>query len=469
MSPPRSPLALRVRRALLEEAIVPAGSTVLVAVSGGSDSVALLHLLAELAPEQGLALHAAHLNHGLRGERADADAAFTRDLCRRLGVPATVERRPVARHPRESPQEAARRVRYAFLEEVAERVGAGRIATAHHADDQGETLLMRLITGAGVAGLAGMGPRRGRLIRPLLGVRKAELAAYLRERGIPHVEDDSNRDRRYLRNRIRAEVIPRLTALNPNIADTLARQARLLADEEGYLAERAEAARAQVVEGPADAPRLNGPALCALPPALARRVVHGVLAPLAPGEVTTAHVEAVRDLARGGTGRGVDLPGGWRAEAEYGVLRLFRPTPRMEPRPVPVTVPGLTPVPWAGLTLEARYRAADPEPGWVYFDPRTFSGPLTVRPRRRGERFRPQGMGGHSKSLKRYLMDLKVPRAERGRVPLLTAPEGLLWVIGRRQDERFMVQVRTPERPEGEALLAVRVIRGREPQRENTV
>lgn len=449
------PLRARVEKAV--RGVLHPGETVLVAVSGGVDSVVLLHLLAELAPGMGVHLHAAHLNHGLRGESADADERFVADLCHRLGVPVTHEKQVVKKQPGESTQQAARRVRYRFLRRVAASVSAVHIATGHHADDLAETFLMRMISGAGSRGLAGMATPRAGLVRPLLGVRKQAIREHAEEAGIGYREDASNHDPRYERNRLRTELMPALAAFNPNIVETAAREARLLAEEDRYLTAQATHHYPQVVEE-GEPLTLDARKLAALPVALSRRVIHLALERLLAGQVEWPHVEGLLSLARGQSGRHVDLPGGLVAEAEYGHIRIGQPDHRPPAEPVVAQVPGITVIPWAEMQVEARYRTVDGDARWVYFDPARFSLPLTFRPRKPGDRFCPEGMGGHSKKVKDYLIDTKLPRRMRDRVPVLAAKEGVLWLVGARQDERFMVKRTSQNRPERRLPLALRIV-----------
>jgi len=455
-----------VRRALRESDLRP-GDRLLVAVSGGVDSVVLLHLLAGLAPGMKLGLTAAHLDHGLRGAASAADAAFVADLCGQLNVPLLAARRAIRRRPGESLQAAARRVRYRFLLAAARRSGAKAVATAHHADDLAETVLLRLLAGAGSAGLAAMARPRPGLLRPLLDHPKADLLAFAAARGLAFREDGSNGDPKYARNRLRAEVLPLLTKANPNVVAVLGREARILADEADFIARAAaEAMKALGRDGapglPEGAAALARAGLAALHPAVARRLVADLVAGL-PGRRGTAAVEAVLDLARGPSGRRVDLGGGVRAEARYGLL-VIAPAPEGRqgtPDPVPLIVPGVTEIPWAGLAIEAAYRTPDGGKGWIYLDPAAVTLPLVARPRRPGDRFRPAGMGGRSRSVKRLLIDRKVPRDARDRLCIVAAPEGVVWVVGVRQDGRFVVQ--DGEGP-GRAIstpLALRVVPGR--------
>ena len=434
---------------------MPAGGTVLVALSGGVDSVVLLHLLHEFRATLGLTLHAAHLNHKLRPE-ADADQAFCEALCARLGVPLTTRgERPDA--PGESPQAAARTLRYRFLDQVAQAVGADVIATAHHRDDVAETLVMRLVTGAGTTGLSAMAPRRGNRVRPLLWAAKNDLIAHAAHHGLGHVEDASNAEPRYLRNRIRQRVMPELAALNPAIGATLAREAALLGDVETYLSAQVAPHIGTLIHRDGVHLVIDRLGVARLPAALAQRVVHGALVQALTVPPGAAHVLAVVDLATGPAGRRVTLPGGVVAVAEYRHLRLGAPAQTPHADPIPLNLPGVTDLPWAGMRLQAAVAPAREAPvseGWLHLDSARAEAELIVRGRRPGDRFAPEGMGGHSKKLKDYLIDCKVPRGERDRVALLTCGDDICWVVGMRADHRFAVSGADP----GQRVLAIRIL-----------
>lgn len=299
---------LQFRRAALGS--IPRGARVLVAVSGGGDSVALLHLLLRLSATHPFELHVAHLDHGLRRGSA-ADRRFVEALCRERGLPCHADRRDVAaaRRRDESPAEAARRVRNAFLAEVADRAGADLVATGHTLDDQAETVLMRLARGAGPAALAAMAPRGpGRLVRPLLGIERAALRAFLERHGLAWREDPSNRDGRYDRTRTRERVLPVLAReLNPRAARHLVEAAdRLRADAAclDAIADREHARlfdRARARRGGAGAWRADAAALTALDEPIRTRVLRRAL--LSAGvdgrRVSARHIEALSDLAAG--------------------------------------------------------------------------------------------------------------------------------------------------------------------------
>ncbi len=319
--------------ALLEEVCHPPaparGDPVVVAVSGGADSVALLHLLAALAPGRGWGLTVATLDHGLRGAAGAADRSFVEDLARELGLPCRADRRDARPLRGESPEEAARRVRLGFLLEIARETGARFVALGHTMDDQAETLLDRLGRGTGTRGLAGMRRYAPPLWRPLLGVRRAALRGLLAQAGLPHREDETNADPAIRRNRVREELLPVLErTLGPGSVPALARAARFAADDEDLLeALAAEREREILLVREEGISVLDRRALGALPPALARRILRRCLEGDPAGSIRPAatHLEALLRLARAeGPGTRLDLPGGWTARREAGRILLER-------------------------------------------------------------------------------------------------------------------------------------------------
>jgi len=415
------------------------GETVLVGVSGGADSVALLDVLRSLASEWSLALHAVHVHHGLRSE-ADADAEFVRDLGAQMGVPVHIERVSVRREPPWEGLEAeARRARYAAFREVAARVNAQRVATAHTADDQAETILMRLLEGSGPRGLAGIAPARGLLIRPLLGVRRADVEAHLRARGLGWVEDASNRDTRFLRNRIRYVVLPFLAqAIEPGIVEHLARSAALVRGMVDDLEQVAARELPRLGRRGAEGWVLNVSELAGLPREVAVETVRQAARDLGHSGALRGHAhQALRRLLMPGPVRGALRSGGVTVERSGRRLRVGpgRLAP-LAPREFPV--PGDLALPEAGLVLEAR--CFPRTPGYVVprealqaaFDADLLPPRLQVRARRRGDRFAPFG-GPAERRLKSFLIDAGVPRWERERVPLLEAAGDIIWVAGLRR------------------------------------
>src|SRR2546428_5367396 len=372
------------------------GEAVLVGVSGGADSVALLHLLIALAPSWRLRLHVLHVDHQLRPDSA-RDGDFVRALGARLGVPVDVAAVTVDR--RESLEAAVRTARHTALEAWAARVGAQRIALGHTADDQAETVLMRLLQGAGIRGLAGIPPVRGQIIRPLIEVGRAALEAELRRADLSWVEDPTNRDPKFLRNRIRHELLPLLAdSYNPEVATALARVATLARDTVSTL-DRAAAAELdrlgvlgdQTVTLPLDQ-------LQSRPRQIAAEVLRqgarrlGSRAPLR----AWAHRGLRRVLATPAPRRPFRL-GGITIEVSCGLVRLAPTSPPSLPDRA-VSVPGRTELPEIGLALEARLAAADGyaiprESSRAAFDADRLAGPLAVRARRPGDRLVPFGGG----------------------------------------------------------------------------
>jgi tRNA(Ile)-lysidine synthase len=332
-------LAARVRRAIIAHELVPARSRVVVAVSGGVDSVALLHLLAALREERRLHLHVAHLDHALR-EASREDAEFVRRLAARWGLPATVERRPVAElcaRQGWSLEDGARRVRYAFLIDTAARSSASHVALAHTADDQAETVLMRVLRGSGLLGLGAMPIKRQVdgvwLIRPLLDVWRRELVAYARAQRLSYREDPTNRDERFLRNRIRHELLPLIERrYNPNIKGALTQLAQQCRTDYEFLQGAAGRQWKRMTRiGPSAQVTIAITPFLRQPKALQRQVVREALQRV-KGDLTRIEyrhwLEVERLFTERPTGTVVDLPGGvsLRREEQRVVCRLA-PTP----------------------------------------------------------------------------------------------------------------------------------------------
>ena len=379
--------------------LVPAGQPLLIMLSGGADSVCLL----DVAVRLGADVSALHVNYGLRAA-ADEDEAHCRALCEHLGVPLTVEQ---ARLPDEgNVQEHARDVRYA----VAERVAGGDYAAAHTASDQAETVLYRLAVSPGRGALLGMEPRRGRLVRPLLDVTRADTRAYCEQRGLAWREDASNDDPRFARARVRHGLLAAMLEVAPSAEGTVAETARQLREE----AEVLDAVAADALAGLGGGPVVELAALRALPPATARLV----LRELAAVPLDSARVDEVLRLGdRGGT-KAVDLPGGVRAVVEYGMLRFDREGPPPDPDPVPLAVPGT-----------ASFGAWEVRAGGEGEVTVAVDGPLTVRAWREGDRIRPAGLGG-TKTLADLFTDRKVPRELRRTLPVVVSGDDVVWVAG---------------------------------------
>jgi tRNA(Ile)-lysidine synthase len=399
-----------------DSGLVTPGAPLLVMVSGGGDSVALL----DIAYRLGARVSALHVNYGLR-EGADADQALVERLCEERGIPLAAERISLP-SDRGNLQELAREARYALAEELAE----ADYATAHTASDQAETVLYRLAVSPGSRSLHGMAARRGRLVRPLLGVTRVELRDYLRARGLEWREDPSNADRRFARARVRHDVLDALRELSPAVERTIAETARQLRDEAELLDTLVAEALADLGGGPA----ISLDALGEHPPALQRLMLRSLA-----GRTLSAHeIAQLLTVGRQGT-KTLELGGGLRAVAEYGTLRFTRSGDAPPPDPVELPVPGRAR--FGDWELEAHLTG----PGDVSVT--DVGSSVTVRAWRDGDRMRPAGLGG-TKSLQDLFTDRKVPRALRRTLPVVEAGGEIVWVAGVAVDERFAAREDEP-------------------------
>ena len=447
-----------------------AGRKLLVAVSGGPDSMALLHALWRLGDEHRLTLYGAHLNHLLRGEESDADAKFVADTFRRLGIDYTLDSADVAEYRRRhrlSLEDAARRVRYAFLADAASRHDADAISLGHTADDQAETVLMHIIRGSGLDGLRGMQSLDRRqvsgksvtLFRPLLNSSRAETQAYCDALELQPRIDVSNSSPEFLRNRIRLELVPLLEQLNPSIQPALIRLAKNATQDSEFIRERSDDVWRDVTQLRRSA---DGEALIldtlrlveehpALQSAVLRRGV-GVVG----GEAMQRHVLDMMRLMGGAPGKTLDLPGSLIFATDYGtaligsadaVGAMFSTLPTLEGE-YAVAVPGETDAgAWLvhasvqhyvdGSAVTDTYRrdsdSRSGHPGKSTtgdaMDMDSVGGSLRIRGRRPGDRFQPLGME-QSKSLREFMIDARIPRRWRDGLPLLVSERGIMCVPG---------------------------------------
>ncbi|NJC88274.1 MAG: tRNA lysidine(34) synthetase TilS [Desulfuromonas sp.] len=437
-SPDMPTLLRRFQHHLDATGMLSAGSCGLVAVSGGADSVALLHLLHKVAEGRRLKLHAAHLDHALRPD-SPADAAHVRELCATLAVPLSVARIDIAalaRGGKGGIEETAREARRTFLRETAQTHGCAWIALAHQRDDQAETFLLRLLRGAGTTGLAGMRPVDPPFVRPLLPFSRTELVEWLTGEGVAWREDASNQDPAFARNRVRHELLPLLESYNPAVRLRLSELCRQLADDEDDWAQRS-AAELQRIAGLSEGEcRLPCAALVEASPAMAGRLVRAALKHVRGDlrRLDADHVNAVIALARGARPQGaLSLPGAW-AGRRYGLLLLRRTPPRIVAQsPFEITGPGIYPLTGGGvLDVSLADKSHGEGRTAVEFCPRQVTFPLQVRVSRPGDRLHPEGMAG-TKKLQDLFVDLKLSVEERTAAILVFGGEQLLWVAGVRR------------------------------------
>ena len=458
MGRPRS-LPRRVLDFIRRYGLIGEGGPLVVGVSGGPDSVCLLHVLADLRRQLGVSLHIAHLNHQLRGAESDDDARYVSLVAGGLGLPVTIEERDVSAYRRAhrlSLEEAARDVRYSFFAEVARSCGADAVAVGHTADDQIETILMHLIRGSGLAGLRGMQPRSVRrlpdgtgftVVRPLLETRRAEAEAYCAAKGLSPRIDSSNRLPDPLRNQVRSQLLPILRGYNADFDEALLRAARAAGADLAFIEDQVSRLWGTVAREQEDGVTIDRSGFAELHPSLQRHVVRFALQRLLGDlrDVEAVHTENLVNAMSKPAGKRLSLPRGvtFHSGYDHGLLTIKDgpacPLPPLEGEHH-LSIPGETGI--GGWLI--RSSIVDQQPTGVEgefmacLDFDVAGDRLTVRSRRRGERFQPLGVD-FEKKLQDFMVDARIPRHWRDRVPLVCSPRHIVWVAGWRVDHRARV------------------------------
>lgn len=420
-------LLQKTKDAVQEFALIPCGSRVLVGVSGGADSVALLYALHSLKGELGFSLCAAHLNHGIRGDEAKRDEDYTKVLCESLGVELYTEMLDIpalAKEQGKTLEQAARDARYAFFDRACQHFSASLIAVAHHMDDQAESILLHLLRGSGLSGLRGMQPRRGSIIRPFFKVRRQEIEEYLTSNGISWCTDSTNLSREASRNKLRLDLIPYIEQnLNSNIVPRLCSTGELVARDEEYLNSAAQKA----LEEAKTTCGYNRFAIAALPLPLSTRAIRIALKRAgAVTDIDRVHVERVLGMLTSPTGTHADLPhiSVWISNDSLCMGQKRQD----EFFSIPFEKQGKTLVPCGFFVAQAVEGDIIKGNNVAYMDMDLLPVGLVIRPRKDGDRFRPFGSKG-SKKLKDFFIDRKVPRDERS-VPCLFFENEALFIPG---------------------------------------
>lgn len=406
---------------------------VLCAVSGGADSVFMLHILKEYCKARAIKICAAHFEHGIRGEESMRDAAFVEKLCKDLGVECVVghgNAPEYAKKKRIGIEEAARELRYAFLAESAEKLACRYIATAHNADDNAETLLFNLTRGSGGKGLCGIPPMRGNIIRPILNVSRGEIEEYLRENNISHVEDSTNASDDYSRNRIRHRVMPVLKDINPAFSASASRAAELLRQDEDCLSQLARG----FIEKYFDGASVPADKLSNLHPAIASRVIRQIL-----GENTAfVHVNSVLALARKSGLAYADIHGR-RIRAEQGRI-YFNEHEKISIPERPLIIGGITEIPEAGIKIKAFFadfdRDVNDSLNTLQLKYENICHDPQCSGRKSGDRFAPVGRGC-TKTLKSLFLEKKLTQAQRDRTVVIRDGECVAAAAGFGVDEKY--------------------------------
>jgi tRNA(Ile)-lysidine synthase len=444
--------------------LVSGGEKLVVAVSGGADSVCLLHILVRLKEKLKIKLHLAHLNHQLRDAESEADADYVSDLARKLGITATVERRDVKAYQKKmrlSPEEAAREVRYHFLTEVAGATGAKRVAVGHTRDDHIETILMHLIRGAGTRGMRGLQPytewtsKTGGLIviRPLLEVSHQDTEDYCRQHRLAPRLDASNLSLSPLRNRIRQQLLPLLQSYNPGIAEALLRTGRIAGDDIDFMDKETARLWNKIARQEGEAIILDRKGVDRLPPTLQRYLLRASAERLlgSAKDIEMRHIEEMMALVGKPAGKRLSLPGDLSFATGYDKYQLttdltdLSPFPKLEGE-VRLNIPGQTLL--SGWRIEAtiikREEVTEKDGFTAHLDLAKTGDKLIVRARKRGDRFQPLGLS-LPKKVGEFMIDAKIPQAWRQQVPIVCSPSQIVWVVGWRIDDRVKVSDNTKQ------------------------
>ena len=442
------------------------GDRVLVGVSGGPDSVCLLHILNRCRKDMALSLHVVHINHGIRKRESKREEKFVSHLAGRMGLPITVKSLDVpsyARRKKLTVEEAARDMRYSALEQLAGKLNAKKIALGHTASDQVETVLMHLLRGSGPQGLSGIPPVRKlgstAVVRPLIEVNREEILNYLKKNKLTFCLDSSNRKTEYFRNRIRLKLLPLLRKnYNENIDGALLRLSEILKEENAYWERVVERVLGKVVSWEAEKILIDFKRFLRYNVIVQRRVLYRLFG----GIVSLSQIEAIRSLAqKSSQGKRVYLGKRFSVRKE-GDFLIFSSSPerRFKKFNYPLRVPGKNEIEGLDLTLNTRivdFRpVSDKGANTAYFDVDKINfKKLLLRNRREGDRFRPFGLRG-TKKLSDFFIDRKIPRRLRDRVPLLVEGEDILWVVGIRRADKARITEDTKK------ILEVRVLREEE-------
>lgn len=416
-----------------KHALLQKGDKVLAGLSGGADSVCLLHILKSISEMYNITIYAAHINHNIR-ETADRDMEFSVRLCDKLGIECFVKSADVVGYARENKtgtEDAARRIRYDFFDEVCRGYNIDKIATAHNLNDRAETVLMNFIRGSGLGGLGGIPYRRGNIIRPVLDLTREETERYCRENRLEFMTDETNFEKIYTRNKIRLDVVPYIQEnINKNFIRRIVENSDIIIQENDFMKQYAGEIFSQALKASGGKYMLDISRLDGCHEAIVRRVMlmyfHRIYDN--PENMGKKFVDAAVRLMHGQSGKFIDLPGNVVMKNEYGFLAAEKKCGNPEE-----------------YAAEKRYKiikeygaeAKKPDKNRIFIKPE-FAGGLSLRFRKDGDHFYPYGMEG-GKKLKKFFSDMKIPKEMRGRIPLLVSEnDDIMWVVGMRADRRFL-------------------------------
>jgi len=430
------------------------GDQVLVAVSGGADSTALLNLLHQHREELGISLHVAHLNHMLRRGEAELDVKFVENLAQRLGIPVSVEAIDIsvlAKQEKMGIEETARQARYEFFERAADKIGATKIAVGHTADDNIETFLMRLLRGSGLKGLCGIPPKRGKIVRPLIKIWRREIEDYVGALKLVPRRDHTNYESRYLRNSVRLKLIPQLKIYNLNIKEIILQTVLLLTEDSLYLENKISEVLSEVIissnteEIKIDISKLQSLEL-SLPGHILRMAVEKIKGDLT--QLSFTHVHDILGKLEATEKWELHLPGGIFVIGNRGELVICKEKPKIrevKPFRYSLPVPGEIEIPETGRVVRGSFveeieKGNNPDVAFVDYD--VLGKEIIIRNKLPGDRFSPLGVKG-TKKLQDFFVDEKVPVEERDLIPIVESGGKIIWVAGFRIDEQAKITEKT--------------------------
>lgn len=452
----------RVLHTIKKYNLIQSGDGVIVGLSGGPDSVCLLHLLYLLADELSIKIYAVHINHMLRGQESDDDEKYVRELCRKFSIPLHVKAYDVMKISKEtgiSLEEAGREIRYSEFEEFAHRIGATKIAVAHNKNDQAETIIMRIIRGTGLDGLKGMDHKRGKIIRPLLDTDRRDIERYCRDNALDPRVDSTNQKSIYTRNKVRLELIPYINRLfETDISESLNKMSLLLRDDHEYIEQSVtNLYNESVIKTKNNVLILDMNKLESYHPAACKRVIRQAVRQIKGNlkGIENVHIEDVVEMIRSGrTGAVLQLPDGLRISRGYGELKIFLITDAEEDISFdePLEIPGMTRVESLGTSILASIYTdheeavqsfrVDNKSMEQFFDYDKLKTGINIRNRRNGDIFRPYKSNG-TKKLKEFFIDSKIPREVRGNIPLIVKDNEVVWIVGYKISDKFKVTENT--------------------------
>lgn len=444
----------RVIKTIEKYAMLKPKSRILIGISGGPDSICLLHIFNQLKSEYKLRLFAFHLNHQLRGKDADEDERFVKQFCQQLKIPCRIRKvkvREYAKRNKLSLEQAAREIRYQLLEQVRKELRCHKIVLGHNADDNAETVILNLVRGTGLVGLCGIPPIRDRIIRPLIEAERKDIMQYLVSNELAFRIDKTNRNPKIPRNFIRTKIIPQLKKLNPRLVEPITKLSDILRQEESYLAELTDGIRQKIVTKKSkQAIILDNKKLLSYNLALRRRILKSLLPTLGYDKI-----EQILKMSEEKTVGTIQLAKDKICCQEYDRIYLGVKPPIPVDRAIPLPIGKSLIVDDMGIEVETALKSkidlkmVSEDKNTEVFDYRELAPPFYLRYRRPGDRFIP--FGGKEKKLKEVLIDDKVPKRVRTRLLLFCDSKGILWILGRRRSAR------APIKPETKQFLLVRI------------